>query len=511
MDRLPPELINFIHDKLDPLSSLHLALVNRQLAAHSSDALALNRKHHETYLTVSDTDTAATTTLLEDSTVAWHVRTLELSRQADDTILVDVAKLCGYPAATEDAEPILHLMSELTRKFQPWPDVSRQLTHLAGLDTSKEHASHAELLDLWQTLIVLHCPMIRKLKTFLRREAKGNSPGEGYLIAIIGRVAEIPEPVWPASLMSLRQVALGLPSADEDGEATLRSKKILPIFRLPNLETVYIRGLDTRDQGDDDTDALSSSHLEILPERSSSVRHVCLDGGSGGFTNDLQLAISNIILASRELETLVLSSCRIEADFDHVTSHLGRWQMYNIKTFFTCGDVSHHRGYRGALYEETYASLRAQNFVPLDLEELEGFATVHNRDNQQGLNAGLRATLEDIKEEIGDAHTLVLYAQDVVGREFLDWLDEGLASLMTPAGETPDELKTMFLDKTVDALVKREVVEERALAFPKTMEAAARHGHTVHYEEGALDRFAREMCQGMFGVELEMKTLSYWS
>lgn len=65
-------------------------------------------------------------------------------------------------------------------------------------------------------------------------------------------------------------------------------------------------------------------------------------------------------------------------------------------------------------------------------------------------------------------------------------------------------MTTLYFDKAMDTLLEHDMVANRAAAFSKTREVAERRGISLHYEKGALDRFADEMCRSIFGLGLAL-------
>lgn len=122
------------------------------------------------------------------------------------------------------------------------------------------------------------------------------------------------KPVWPAGLMSLRRFVLGMTTVFED---TRRSTELLPIFTLPTLEAVHIRGLEVTETEVEGINVLSD--FGPLASKSSSARHLCLEDVVGYHAEH---AVGNMISACRNLETLVLCSCDMPHNFDWLPSQI---------------------------------------------------------------------------------------------------------------------------------------------------------------------------------------------
>lgn len=327
---------------------------------------------------------------------------------------------------------------------------------------------------------------------------------------MVANVIKLPQPVWPPSLTSLRQLAIGLPFPDDRGRAILTSKGVLPLFLLPNLETVYIRGLATTEQHFDEAEGRRKCNT--IPSDSSSVQNVCLEAIFG---IDGVYAICNIIRACRRLETLILSSCEIPCDFDLIPTELKQWQSKSIRTFFPCGDLSVLRSNRGALYDKSDMELGSLVVLPIDANEIlldVQFHEYHSGDKLSRREA-CEAAFDDMNSFTRGRETLVLHAlghtlcsrrEDV---EYVSMLDEYFASLVKPEDGKTHGVKQMYLDKAVGRFVSRGLVESRSASFPRTREAAERCGIRVYCDEGAFDQFGDEMCRRIFGVALAFDRL----
>lgn len=322
--------------------------------------------------------------------------------------------------------------------------------------------------------------------------------------------------MWPSSFASLRQLALGLPTDGQSERDWIPGRDILPLFMLPNLEAIYIRGLAV---ADDEMEAIDASReYDELPTASSPVRHVCIEAA---FRDCAEHVIANIIRACGALETLVLSSCDLRYNFDWIPQELVL-RKSSVKTFLPCGDVSRLRGYCGSTYGDMWKELRSLEVLPMELDELAFQAGCLETQDKNALRDGVATTFERMPGNIGNPRVLVLHGNvDPItlgngieqSRELIGFIDEGLARLIFAQrnfAETEDgdrTLKALYLDKAVDTLLAHDLVETRAAAFPKTREVAEQLRISLHCEEGALDRFANETCRPIFGVGLAFDRL----
>lgn len=546
MDRLPAELIDHLHGLLDPLSSLRLALVSRQVAAHSHDALKLHQHRAQKYSALCDTDEKLAKEVLNDRTgaVGWHVRFLEFLDEGTEPTQGD---------DFENAEDDVNVASTLSLIDDE--NLYRMVWSVTGLDIALDLSDEVTRRDVLQTALLLSCPRVRILKAFRprpsgvdealqmtkfspggdsepdrqygaspprspsgreRADSSTNSYRNTCLSDIIAAIRQMPQPVWPSSLNSLRQFAIGMPSPRDRGRPILTSKRVLPLFLLPSLETVYMRGLTMTDYEEEKHAASGSSgfrDFSAIPARSSSVQHVCLEAVAG----DRVEPVCNIISACRRLETLVLSSCNLASDFDQIPSMIKEHQALTLRTFLPCGDLSGLHGYRGEMFEER-VDMKALKILPLCQDEIMmSFDLALSRADRPRQEA-IAAESEKWEMEIHDPETIILHGtgsfialqdqgQEGHGQD-VDALDDILAGLVTAKSSSDrSESHSVYLDKVVDVVLSHGPMEPREAVFARTRQAGARCGVRIHYEEGALDRFAEGLCRGLFGVNLALDEL----
>ncbi|KAM0546935.1 hypothetical protein ACHAPJ_010595 [Fusarium lateritium] len=164
-----------------------------------------------------------------------------------------------------------------------------------------------------QMLLIVLCPRLKSLKYMYNKHDKVDRHRSlNWLTLVIGKAWT--DALWPPGLQSLREVAVGVHSEtwldDDVPELWYTRSCFRGILKLPNIVSLYFRGLrpqdrptiDHEDTESDDEDnespfnSLSATELRLaadgLPARCSTVEHLYLDsiGDYDTFQNELAAA-----------------------------------------------------------------------------------------------------------------------------------------------------------------------------------------------------------------------------
>ncbi|GAB7359123.1 hypothetical protein MBLNU230_g5191t1 [Neophaeotheca triangularis] len=499
MDQLPAELVLRVHDFLDPPTSFRLSLTSKQLAAHSHDALSRHSRLSTEYHTCSDTPEVIQK-IWEDPDIAWHVRCLTL-RSGGEVLERDESALPELQDASIQC-PVA--FSSIT----PGCSDIHQRLNSANLPFLPAHSTLGGHRDALHTLLLRYCSRVELLKITRapwhdgdqtrfsadswRQEDSDDSDvlREGvhmtsWLFDATKRISKLPLSVRPTGFQALRT-------------------DVLSVFLLPNLESVYLRGLAAEGFWDE-SDGFRSQ-IEKLAADSSPVRHVCLE--SWADRNCTVAPICNIILACQDLETFILSSCEIPSDFDRVTTELS--SRGRLACFFVCGDVSRLRGYWGEMYNHPDNRSVSCQILPVELEELECYGLPWSPHDKVEGSEKWYEIFTSVLSGYDGLETLVIHSNDTrPSRREHDEVDEGLARFITEGRDNAvPKLESICLDKVVEHLLAMNIVEEASEAFPKLQRAAKERQITTHLELGSLDRFADGLVRDKFGVSLVFDTIA---
>ena len=342
-----------------------------------------------------------------------------------------------------------------------------------------------------------------------------------------------PKDLWLPGFISLRKVSVGAPSQPDPEKTVARVGEVLPLFLLPNLETVYVRGLtiDGIEARDWATNGPRSS-LYRLPNNSSSVRNICFDETHRTL---VRLIIENIIEACRQLETFVVKSCEI-SNFDGISTRLVEKHGPTLENFFCYGDVSELKACGGAWFETTKNYLTnpiSIKILSVDIVTLAKGALIDHRWDGHELYDVVKANRFDNR---GDSNELVRYFEEYVGLHLASLetlivqvqhgtaftetdfrrIDEAFARLLQPTNDSNrngDEANEVNTEKLLCPYLKRLYLDlviaagpsandfgllQRIALFSKTREQASRRGIGAYVEFGAAERYMQELSDGIF-------------
>lgn len=239
---------------------------------------------------------------------------------------------------------------------------------------------------------------------------------------------------------------------------------------------------------------------------------MCIESWAARDEDSLE-PIRNIVLACRDFETLILSSCEMPQKFDDMASDLATRE--SLASFFVCGNVSQLHGYRCEMYNHGYNLYRRRDnmsslsckILPVELVELDIYGLQHGDGNKGPERwSEFFTNIVSVYESL---ETLVIHSNNIYpDRRLHDETDAGLACLITEGtdGLAP-KLESIYLDKVVEHLLAKGVVGEASEAFPRAQEAAKERQMNIHVELGSLDRFADGLVRDKFGVSLVFGTI----
>ncbi|KAF5724677.1 hypothetical protein FMUND_563 [Fusarium mundagurra] len=383
---LPTELITRIIDLVDPSTQLNLAGVCTHLFKCAKRTLNHHQEAHRKFSVTSDLDPSTIPTLLRSATGitspidAWHVRHIELWGSRWDWAewrpwsLHKKAEQAGVPRQRRR-----HVFSKAPRL--EWVIPRRELAHY--LKIMKEELGLPENLVDWarvefdrgcdsvmQMLLIVLCPRLESLKFMYNRHDKVESRrGIHWLTFVMGK--SWIDSSWPPGLQSLQDVAVGLTSKtclDDDVVYIWYPRCYFRgLMKLPNLRSLYFRGLRPQDHPEIDGEAVvaANRHLgndaaleslttislrdaaDALPARCSNVENLYLKD-TGDYSNTVELAAAPKALKSYTIHGGnvafgPISDCDIQIEF------MVQEQRESLESIMIY-DSSELQGYRCTLY-----------------------------------------------------------------------------------------------------------------------------------------------------------------
>lgn len=398
---LSTELIFHIIDFIPYESQVNFALTCKRLADCSSKILRRHQKAFKNYRVASDVLPTTVPTLLRsvfgraDPILAWHVRSLEIWYDRESWL--DWKPLSFERSRHEGDMDIDSTLwqwkdEELDEYLE---DVEDQLVALRGSgdeDVFVEARQQFEdgLDGILKALLIAYCPRLRDVK-FVTYE-HGKTSTLGWLKRIVQGCIQYGSH-WPPGLCSVDNVAVGVETDtwrtarytqhdDPPLDGTGRSMETFSVLlRLPRLHSIYYNDLQ-RPSWDDQTEYGSRA---LIPESSSSVRHIFLDN-CGDMPYQFRSALPQ---APQALETFTLrtgrSGDRLE-DADALVSVLCTSQQKSLHTLMFYGsNISEEmHGYRCSVYRnEELNDARKLKTVAMDIYdmELDAFYSTPNNQN----------------------------------------------------------------------------------------------------------------------------------
>jgi hypothetical protein len=359
---LATELIQHIIDCVPPESHLDFARTCKQLYACSSDVLKRHRDAHIKYGVSADLDPTIIPTLLRsafgygDPVLAYHVQSLEL--WYDRTSWLHWKTLDFQTPIEQDTEAL-----PVSWKYV-YGEVDTYLSCLEHGPGAVQNlcAARTQLMNgcdgFLKAVLLVHCPRLQLLKCVMSADNQLSSVLSWLRIIIDHAYNErIP---WPPGLKNLSNVAVGLPSetwmdspydAQHNGP---NSSMLMQLLRLPRIEKLYFKDY-IHDHDHDD----SVPYQKLLPEGSSSVKHIFLDNPDElgfQFTEAFAHAPCALLSASFRAGPATLENC------DTLVRLLGRYQGNSLQSLMFYGYSNSYRRHRGI------HGYRCNAFRPEELE-----------------------------------------------------------------------------------------------------------------------------------------------
>ncbi|KAL9106409.1 MAG: hypothetical protein Q9227_008551 [Pyrenula ochraceoflavens] len=521
---LPLELILRIYDFLTPASHLNFAVINKKIAAYSRPVLDHHRrcceKGSDSYI-VSWSDyhrflvrgkygaiflkqkpiLDLLKRISNDSIASWHLRNLDLRK----------AKPFDGTSHSSSEAALEMLCKSIYARIYYAPFA------IFDLRRSRE-AQEIALLAL--------CSRVNALQVSHLRLEEGSTSSSGienddddnfnyrtYLGDMILHIRNLPSSVWPPWFLSLRKVTVGRPlheRIDRDMES-LSPIGVLPIFLLPGIETISLRGLTYDPYEGNDLDDAHNWRLRgfSLPTGSSSVKHLLL----ADVHNDcLRTVISPIIQAAKSLESMCFRDCEFH-DFNIAANELAKYQGESLQTFVFGGDYDALRGYRCSRFfpEELEGGAGLKKIKILTLETSDIRLNSMSCCSPNGENDGLSGNMTEshnvfveymdqsaIPECVKENVEILILQQDrydLLNRNDVRAIDHGLCKLLQD-GQCPN-LKALYLDKNKPNVHSIELDEAH---FARTMECGKQRGLEVHVQAGSTDHYISEICDNISSI-----------
>jgi hypothetical protein len=276
-----------------------------------------------------------------------------------------------------------------------------------------------------------------------------------------------------------------------------RIGEVMPLFLLPSLETIYVRGLaldriesaDWRDEG-------PRSMLYRLLRDSSNVRNVCLDHTTG---RSIKYILDNIIEGCTALETFIMRDCEIN-DLHDVATRLAEKHSSTLQTSFHCSKVQTLTGTNDeTLGRAHFRHLYGVKTLAMVLDEGE-------HDMSLNIQEFLRPYSRTLKVLIVQGGDGFAFEQDQVQH-----IDEAFAHLLSSPndeGDSLDEtkscplLKHIYLSPIIEAAstLDEDANEQRTSLLPGITKDARLRGIEVHTERNARKKFMQSVFGDIFTV-----------
>lgn len=325
---LSSELILMVMDHLPFPAHFDLACTCKKLMISSKGFIKRHQDFYAKYRTASDLDPSTVPLLLRsafgqgDPFPAWHVRSFEVWRdrtewsewQKFDLYSPMARGLNGKPAETrvtrEDARRYLYWFEE-----QVGEDLQPEVVD--GLLNCVE-SGHDGVL---KALLFARLERLEDLK-FVTRSQKEGSCLTILRVLIAQCIKEEQNTIsWPTGFCRIRKVAVGTSSGtwmDDNRDEEHCSSLFAHLLRLPSLYTLCFKGLHTWSDGSSTeyNEEEDGCEYDVLPEGSSSVKHIFLHGCQGNFGDN-----DDVFWAAPH--QLLSMSVRFDGrcDFDGSTGH----------------------------------------------------------------------------------------------------------------------------------------------------------------------------------------------
>ncbi|KAK7222293.1 hypothetical protein V2G26_010296 [Clonostachys chloroleuca] len=272
--KLPTELLFGIYDELEPSDHFALATTCKLIYARSKPILEIHRNAHRDNRVISDCSLellvrvyrSAQASVGLEAIEAWHVRKFEIwgSRLTWD-------EWKSWEIGTDGTLSLAAHEDPLPSPFSPHEVADHVKEMQLMFHPCHDHELIAEAFKdgedgYLKAMIVSMLPRLNNL-VFVSPDVPNDT------LNWLGQMIEwslrdvFP---WPPGLNSLRKVSVGVPVLDRpELEATSDSTSLCALLRLPSIEEIYFRNLDTG--------GLESDGGWLLPLETSTVRTLVLD------------------------------------------------------------------------------------------------------------------------------------------------------------------------------------------------------------------------------------------
>ncbi|CZR43878.1 uncharacterized protein FPRO_13686 [Fusarium proliferatum ET1] len=308
---LPLQLIVRIIDSTDPSDHLNIACTCSYLRQCATKSLNHHRDAHEKFSVASDLDPSTIPTLLRSASGitspidAWHVQNIEIWGSRWNWKEWRTWELNKSPAAWHQISKRRQVFAKspvLEWSIPPWElthylRIMRERLSLPGDFVDSARLEFEKGCDsVMQMLLIVLCPRLKSLKYMYNRHDKVAYRRSLYwLTPVMGK--SWVDDSWPPGLSKLHDVAVGVRSEtwldDEDDKLWYARSAFRGFFKLPEISTLYFRGLRQQDHpsmphdsdwnlrdGESIFDTSISSALQAadeLPARCSTIKHLYLE------------------------------------------------------------------------------------------------------------------------------------------------------------------------------------------------------------------------------------------
>ena len=317
--------------------------------------------------------------------------------------------------------------------------------------------------------------------------------------------------MWLLGLQSLQYVAVGLHPDDiyYVDRTPLDPWNVGPLFLLPNIESLYIRGLQC--DADDDDDEGAERLALLLPAKSLSVQHLCFEEAK---THNIKYYVSIFIACPKDLKSVVFKNCGFN-DFDRTVEDLAKHQGQSLETLLLCGDGDELKGYRCSKSPpESLDGLKIIRTLTVDIEDirLSSMGEYHTNGDEDSMSGNV-AKYHDFVEYFQTAiptsiETLVFSSNRYEPMNAVDVraIDDALLQLIVR--QQCEHLKSIHLE-AFHRGVRRSIAWLGGWSpietwFPKTIDAGETYDIRIYTADvgGSTERCISAVCDGLFDLTL---------
>lgn len=486
------ELLDHVYEFLEPSWHFALARTCKSIYYRSERVLGKHRGAYKDSRIASDRYPqtllrlfhSASCTVGPDAIEAWHVRELEIwgSRRSWDEWRSWELSPSGTVSLTRDqvALSLPFAIGELEYHLERLESVMSGVQH----DIACQRVRDGED-GFFKMVLISLLPRLKALK-FVERPHDGHTSFTWLKTAISWSIRN--RTPWPPGFLSLRTVAVGVPTvaaqAGSDG-ISARVDGLAKLLRLPNIVEVYYRNLEMEYHPELEYLGTSSTFYD-LPPGSSSVKTIILDRIRGD-----SLVFREVLCAApAALESMIIrGEADTQTESDQIAGYLTESpSSASIKNF---------------LYYNPELVLASHLVIckPMKLKQMANLRIVsicvQDIVNQASGNLGfpethIQATHDDVVREFKTGLPRSIEAVAFCGLEYLiglgeekahvtDIVDDGIVGMLE-SGNYP-KLKMVFVDGIERFLAKKNPKGY----FQKAVEAGAQHGVHIHTMTGKDD------------------------